>query len=301
MTASMAGLKVITGFTVLGKLKIVYLAIALSLVAAIWRRAAFKQIVRGNVHLLLAALLSLGIVFASGLESARTAFGLELFMMVYVLRLVNGILDDLDERVVKCCGITLTAGVVAFFALLLWHTVGTHHETQRLIAQIEQTQDGIISTQEHDAGIFASHICTMISPDATVNAMNYDPKGWPASIAATYGRDSLVFLPQAFLDDLKNRPEAFETPDASLPYEFFVKRLTEDELVDSVCFDLKPAQVPSLLRPIARRMSRFTETRTKCDKWVIISLYGNRYLIIKRIHDLDDRLIDIDITTHHTS
>ncbi len=304
LAPSALGLKVITGFVVLAKLRIVYLALLATAIAWFTRRNIAKQIIRHNSYLILAMFLSLGIVFASGLESSRTAFGLELFAMIYLLRLLYKWWED-DCRDAKSCvskgskalryrsNIGLAIGLIIFYALLLRHTIASWQESQRLIAQIERTTDGIIGTREHDAGIFSSHICTMLSLDSTVNAMNYDPHGWPASIAATYHRDSLVFLPQTFLDELKAQPGRYDTLSLDMPYEFYVQRIEDDAVIKQVDFLLEPndfSDIPFVFRPIARRMNRYTDTTVTTSKWVTISLYGRRYLLIKRDHQLAHRL-----------
>ena len=321
LTPSALGLKVITGFVVLAKLRIAYIALLATAIAWFTRRDIAKLVLKRNSYLILAMFLSLGIVFTSGLESSRTAFGLELFAMIYLLRLLAKWWGDdcrdakscvtkrqqsiscVTEAEVKrprqgealrCwCNIVLTIGLIIFYVLLLRHTIASWQESQRLIAKIERTTDGIIGTREHDAGIFSSHICTMLSLDSTVNAMNYDPHGWPASIAATYHRDSLVFLPQAFLDELRAQPERHDSLSLDTPYEFYVQRIKDDAVIKQVDFLLEPndfSDIPFVFRPIARRMNRYTDTTVTTSKWVTLSLYGRRYLLIKRDHQLANRL-----------
>ena len=304
LTPSALGLKVITGFAVLAKLRIVYIALLATAIAWFTRRDIAKLVLKRNSYLILAMFLSLGIVFTSGLESSRTAFGLELFAMIYLLRLLSKRWEDdcrdakscvsKGSEALRCwCNIGLTIGLAIFYALLLRHTIASWQESQRLIAQIERTTDGIIGTREHDAGIFSSHICTMLSLDSTVNAMNYDPRGWPASIAATYHRDSLVFLPQAFLDELRAQPERYNSLSLDTPYEFYVQRINDDSVIKQVDFLLEPndfSDIPIVFRPIARRMNRYTDTAVTTSKWVTLSLYGHHYLLVKRDHQLAHRL-----------
>ena len=188
--------------------------------------------------------------------------------------------------------------LVGFYALLMSHTIPTWHETQRLIAQIERNEDGIIGTCEHDAGVFSSYVRTMISNDAAKNAINYDSQGWPLSIAATYHRDSLVFLPQAFLDDLAAHNEKYERLDFNTPFEFFVQHIDDQAAVSEVRMMLSPADFdcfPFFFRPIARRMNRYNTNEVVADKWATVKLFGKNYLLIKKDHDVDSRLIDIKI------
>ena len=293
---SALGLKAFAGLTVLSRLRLIFLALLAIVVGWLFDRKAVKRVVSRHGYLLLAALLSLGIIFTSGLESTRTAFGLELFSMLFVLNLIGEVMKGWSVNILKWSGICLAMGIVAFYALVLRHTIPSWQESRYLIDQIEHTNDGIIATNEHHAGLFSSFICTMLSPDSTVNAMNYDPHGWPASIAATYHRDSLIFLPQAFLDDLKARSERYEYLNLNTPFEFYVQRINDNTTIDKVVFHLAPndfSDISPLLRPIARRMNRYTDTTVPTAKWTIVTLYGRRYLIIKKDHTLHHRLLNI--------
>ena len=298
LSASTIGLKMITGFIVMGKLKVVYLAVLLTVVALFMKPDETQAVVSGNKHLLLAVLLSCGIVFFSGLDSTRTAFGLELFSTIYLLRLVGGFVEDFSTRAIGWSFWIMSMGLAVFYVLLLNHTIASWQESQRLIAQITHTRDGIIGTREHHAGVFSSHICTMLSPDSTVNAVNYDPKGWPASIAATYHCDSLVFLPQAFLDDLKEHSDKYEQLDFDTSLEFFVQHIGKNEEINEIRYLLLPfdfSSLPFFFRPIAMKMKRYNQSSVATTKWATVTLYGKRYLIIKRDHDYDNRLLDIQI------
>lgn len=302
LSPSMLGLKFIDGFTVLGKLKVVYLAILLCAASAIWSPVTLRKVLRENVHLLGACLLSLGIVFVSGFTSARTAFGLELFALVFALRLIGETIPLLGGKTVKCCSIVLGVALVLFYGMLLRHTVLSWQEAQRLIAQIEHTPDSIIGTNEHDAGLFSSFVCTMISNDASANAVNYNPKSWPLSIAKVYHRDSLVFLPQAFLDDVKLHPDHYAAIDMNTPFEFFVSSLADDAEVEEVRFELAPTDFDSLpfyFRPIARKMNRYNDAVKTTDKWSAVNLYGKRYIIVKKDHEVLPRLKKVSITARH--
>jgi len=128
--------------------------------------------------------------------------------------------------------------------------------------------------------------------------VNYDPKGWPASIAATYHCDSLVFLPQAFLDDLKEHSDKYEQLDFDTSLEFFVQHIGKNEEINEIRYRLLPfdfSSLPFFFRPIAMKMKRYNQSSVATTKWATVTLYGKRYLIIKRDHDYDNRLLDIQI------
>lgn len=299
IAVSTIGVRIKTGLTLYAKLRLIYLAIIIAIVAWIKDRHALKEAIVSNNYLIGAIALSGAIVLTCGLSSTRTAFGLELFSMVFLLRLLGLYVKNVTAPTLRYCTIAITIGLMVFYTLLLRHTIPSWQEAQRLIAQITRTHDGIIGTNEHPAGIFSDFICTMISPDAAPNSANYKYTQWPVSIAATYHCDSLVFLPQIFLDDLKLHSGKYEQIDKSLPLEFFVQHLEDHESISEVCYLLSPtdfSSFPFFLRPIARKMNYYKSTSAVCNKWAIVTLYGKRYLIIKRDHDYDNRLIDIQIT-----
>lgn len=296
---STIGLRIKTGLTSFVKLRLIYLAILFTIVVWAKDRKLLKEVIVNNNYLIGAILLSCAIVLTCGLPSTRTAFGFELFSMLFLLRLLGCYVKKFRPLTLMRCTIVMTVGLVVFYALLLRHTIPSWQETQRLIAQITQTHGGIIGTNEHQAGIFSSHIRTMLEPDAAPNSAYYKYTTWPVSIAATYHCDSLVFLPQAFLDDLKVHSESYERLNLKTPLEFFVQRLDDGERISEVRYLLSPADFstfPFFFRPIARRMNYYNTTSAISNSWAIVTLYGKRYLIIKRDHDYDDRLRDIQIT-----
>lgn len=298
LTVSSVGLKVITGFIIMGQLKVVYLALLSTIASWFIDRYKTTRIIRQNNYLLMAALLSCAIVFLCGVRSPRSAFGLELFAMIYLLRLLGAYVELIRPQAIRLCTIIMTIGLVAFYSLMLRHAIPTWQESQRLINQITQTHGGIIGTHEHQSGIFSNHIGTMLTLDSTASAVNFMPSGWARSIAATYHCDSLVFLPQTFLDDLKLHSEKYERFDLTTSLHFFVQHLDGDEAVGEIYYKLSSpdySTLPFILRPIARRMHSYNLTSVFCNKWAVVTLYGKRYLIVKRDHDYDDRLLDIQI------
>lgn len=298
--ASALGLKVVNLFTILSQLKLIYIALIAGVCLWAVNRPQAKRVLADNAFLLVAIVIAGAIALVAGIASTRTAFGMELFSLILALRLIAELLPWSRKRLMRWCGLLVVGALIVFYGMLLYHTTLSWTEAQRLTYQIENTHDGIIGTHEHDCGPVTDYVCTMISRDATAGAVNYDAHGWPASMAATYHRDSLVFLPQAFLDDLKRHPERYETLDRQTPFEFYVQRLGAQQSVQEVRFTLGPADysaLPFYFRPVARCMNRYTDSEVTSDKWAIVTLYGKRYLLIKKIHEhgLDGRVTDIKI------
>lgn len=284
--------------TVLSQLRILYLALLLTLVLCFTHCGAVLRVLKKNIHIIIAVFLSFGIVFASGMPITRPAFGLEFFSLVYLLRLLGEVAPSFNAKVLKRCGQILSLAIVVFYGMMMSHAVPNWQETNRLVDQIEHNSDGIISTQEHDAGPFTSFMCTMIEKDTSDYATNFDPRTEPASIAATYHRDSLVFLPKVLLDDLKPYPEHYDTLNLNSPYGFYIKRLGDSEQVSEVNYLLQPledAASAPFFKKLAIKASHYPDTIQLTHQWAVLNLYGNKYLVINKLNGIRDRLKDIKI------
>ena len=285
-------MKIYAGFIILSKLRIIYITFIFMLVLWIKQRSVLKELITCNAYLLLAIIPALGIVFISGFDAARTAFGLELYCLILLLRAIGKTFLNHSLHI-NIIGATIFLGLSIFYGFVIYHAIPSWQETQNLIFQIQNNKDGIIKTNEHDAGAFTSFIRTMIDKDDSEYAMFYDAHNeWPVVMAASYHRDSLVFLPEAFLKDIKLNPNRCDNFDMGSPYEFFVKKIGEAQ-IDSVFWQLNPtdfSKIPFFFRPIAKRLGRYVDNVRECEKWTILYLYGQRYLVVKKEHAWDKRL-----------
>lgn len=292
VTVSALVLKAFSAFVVLKKLHIIHITIIVMVVMWFKQRTLLKSLIKENAFLLLATVPALGIIFVSGFQSPRTAFGLEFYCLIFLLRMVGRIVEYANSKTLNRIGAVLFMCVGLFYGFVIYHAVSAWQETQHLIYQIKNNKDCIIGTDEHDSGIFSSYIRTMIMEDKYRHAMYYDAHDPnPQNIAAVYHRDSLIFLPQDFIDEIKLNPQKFEDFDMNSPYEFFIKKVSSEQ-IDSVIWKLGPtdfSKMPFFYRPIAKRLGRYVEKLSGCEYWKVIYLNGQRFLIVKKDHVWDDR------------
>ncbi len=297
-------LKVISSLIVLSKLRIIYITLIVIIYLRKYHFHLLKSLIKDNSYLLFAILPALGIVIASGLEASRTAFGLELFCMIFLLRMVARVIKTINYNILNRVSILLIMVISIFYGFVFYHAYQTWRETQQLITQINNNTDGIIGTNEHDSKIFSSFIRTMIMRDDQPYSMYYDSHNFfTKNIAATYNRDSLIFLPQKFIREIRFNPNRYAEFDMDSPYEFFVKKIGEAQ-IDSVFWQLNPtdfSKIPFFYRPIAKRLGRYVDNVSECNKWTILYLYGQRYLIVKKAHAWDKRLKGILVIEKETA
>ena len=296
--------KLYTTLLALSQLRIVYLALAMVLLMAFRHRPLLKSILRSNLYLVLAILFSIGVVFISGFSIPRAAFGVELYSLLLLMRLLGGVWPSIASGARRWGGVLMAAGVAVFYLLVLWNAFQAWQEDRRQVAQIHAVAGagGVIATNEHPAGVFSPFICTMIEHDSSVNSIYYAPHREPYSIASAFGCDSLVFLPQAFLDDLRLHPDHYTRLDLQSPFEFFAVQLGDGDTIHQVTYLLKPLTfkwLPASLQGMALELAHKVEPTSGeslvTDHWVVLELYRRRYLLIKRFHYFDTRLTGIGI------
>ena len=81
-----------------------------------------------------------------------------------------------------------------------------------------------------------------------------------------------------------------------------MQRIDNDAVIKQVDFLLEPndfSDIPIVFRLIARHMNRYTDTTVTTSKWETLSLYGRRYLLIKRDHQLAHRLKAIRVQNNN--
>ncbi len=292
VAVSALALKAFSAFVVLKKLHIIHITIIVMVIMWFKQRALLKSLIKENAFLLLATVPAMGIVFVSGFQAPRTAFGLEFYCLIFLLRMVGRILEYIKPKTLNIIGAVLFMGVGSFYGFVIYHAFYAWQETQHLIYQIKNNQSCIIGTDEHDSGIFSTYVRTMIMEDKYRHAMYYDAHDPnPQNIAAVFHRDSLIFLPQSFIDEIKLNPNKYEDFDMKSPYEFFIKKISNEQ-IDSVVWELGPtdfSKMPFFYRPIAKRLGRYVEKLSGCEYWKVIYLNGQRYLIVKKDHVWDER------------
>lgn len=292
--------KIVSGFITLCKLRIIYITIIAVILLWFKKRLLIRSLINENAYLLIAIIPALGIVFVSGFEAARTAFGLELYSLIFLLRITSSYLKEVKIQPSKIIGIVLSLLIIVFYGFILYHAIPTWKESKNLITQIQENNNTLIETNEHNAGVFRPYIRTLLfSEKQSGHVMNYYPHNWMNdAMASIYQKDSLVFLPKKFLQEIRLNPIKYKDFDIHTEYEFFVKLIDQDTQIKSVFWQLYPydfSSIPFFFRPIAKRLGRYAKTVDESSHWVTLELYGHRYIFVKRAHAWNDRLRAIQI------
>ena len=109
------------GMLAMGELRIIYLFIVVLLVLLLFRKIQAKAFFRQNVHLFIAILITLAIVFYSGIpNNIRTAYMAELGALLLLLRMFTYI--HLNHRIRKIILSLLIAALLVYTVPLVYYS-----------------------------------------------------------------------------------------------------------------------------------------------------------------------------------
>ena len=251
--------------------------------------AVFKKIPKGffseNLLWLVAVGVSFVFVLMTGHQAAHSRFGIELFSLVLILRLMDHF--AIPKSVV------VTSGLIACIVLALtaYYSYLNNQEFRRCVAQIQSTGTGIIETDEVKWPSFFDRLVVRFKPSENDDYYYYQ-SDW---IDRYYGKDNLLFMPHRFMERIRNDVGAYEVFDVNTDLPFYAKR-TDVESVESAVFHLsEPVKkdIPLLLRPIAGKMERYSAKEVKTNDLSVVTLPQGRFILVMKNHMIADRVESI--------
>ena len=282
--------KILSGFVLLSKLKLIYIAIA----GLIWM--AYKEgkqkilyFLKDNLLICGGIFFSMGIVFLSGFHSSRTAFGTELFSFLLIIKMLANYNCKKNIYTIVSMILCLLYGGIVYCSVL------NYKEYQRILQQIKEPSTCIITTKDSHYGIIENWIRTPLVSSNSEYFFAYSPSSWEnQDIATTYHKDSLIFLPEEFIENISS--DKFDTFSTTPTLPFYAKRLSDYQKISKVVYQLKEtdfASLPFYIRPFAHNLGRYTLTEVKTDKFAVININGTPYLLIGKNKMIDHRVKDI--------
>ena len=163
-----------------------------------------------------------------------------------------------------------------------------YKESQRCIAQIQNTETRIIETNEVNCPRFFDRMIVRFKPSENSDYY-YLKSAW---IDRYFEKGPLVFLPHRFLEQTRRNLAFFEEFDPHTDLPFYAK------LVDSCTFHkavfhlapVKKTDIPLLVRPIAGKMERYSAEHVETDRIDYVDLPEGRFLLVMKNHMIDNRV-----------
>ena len=261
------------------------------LLLALFLLAIFKKLPVGfftdNLSWFVALGVSFLFVLSTGHHADHSRFGIELFSLILILRLLSHY--SIPRSLAVICGLF----VVVILMQTLYYSRLNYQEYQRCIAQIQNTETGIIETNEVECPHFFDRMIVRFKPSEKSEYYYYN-SAW---IDRYFEKERLVFLPHRFLEQTRRELSSFEEFDTKTDLPFFAK--LEDSCVFSkAVFHLAPVKktdIPFVLRPFAGKMERFSADQVETDKISIIDLPEGRFLLVMKNHMIDNRVDRISL------
>ena len=275
-----------SSFLAMGNLRLLPLLLLVLLALAI-----FKKIPQGffsdNLLWFVAAGISFIFVLITGHQAAHSRFGIELFSLILILKLL--------EHFIIPRSIVTISGVVAIVVLAqtLYYSRLNHQEYERCIAQIRQTENGIIETNEVTCPSFFGRLILRFKPSENEDYY-YCQSGW---IDRYFGKKGLLFLPHRFLERIRHDKRAFEEFETPTDLPFYAKRINGDS-VQSATFLLSEPQagdVPILLRPFADKMERYSAKEVRTSNLAVVDLPQGTFVLVMKNRVIANRVVSISV------
>lgn len=255
-----------------------------------------KEFYIKNMIVVNALFFSIGLIFFSGCFYLRVATGIELFSIILILSLIQYYNIPITRRLkIIVCTITCL-----LYSVIVYCSIGNYQEYKRIIAQIKQKQGTtIIPINEINPPFYVEVYILRFLDDTRAEMGNcyYYDNCWNRCIAATYGYDSIAFVPKIVYNDIINNSDKINDIRKQKDYPFYVIPTDNIEGVTPT-FILKPTdfhQIPFYIRPVAHRMLRYTATEVPASQYGTINIKGREYFFVNRHDAIDDRVESISL------
>lgn len=277
-------------------LRIFFILLSVLLIGYISRYKSFiKGFVKENWICIVVICISFIFIVFTKFDSDYSRFGIEIYSLILLLRLFTRV--SIPKTICSICTILLCMFLSFMFLPLNY---ANHKEFLNIIAKIKSHDTEFIQySNRPNNSIYQQRFVISSPPNYLEVAMPYKKDNWENTIIANYYQtDSLAFIPSLFLDDLKQKPANYEHfhTDRNLP--FYAKRLPEGTDIKNVTFllrETKKEEIPFYFRPFANRLARYSATEIGTDKYAVVEIEGDLYLLVSKNPMIDFRMKDIRI------
>lgn len=285
------------GMQTMQELYLIYLFIILFLILAVIRKIRVREFVCDNFPLLVAMMITLFIVFYSGIAgNVRPAYSLEFCSLILILRMLSGF--HLEKRPKRILTSLLMLILAAYTIPVCYYSYVNYQEHCDIESQIKKGEQLVVLDSREMPKWIEKNVCRTVN-FFTGHPYYFDPDGdMCCYIAAYYGIDHVSFCPRQVLNLMDSHPEAFDsfTDCGGLP--IYALRLSDKKEVYNVSYmldeeaDSRPFYkrwFPSWVWGYdAHRFHPFFQQ---------VMFEDADYLFIKKIPQLEDRATGFEIET----
>lgn len=234
----------------------------------------------------------IGVLFAiifvtfTGHLSGHSRFGIELFSLIILLCIFP------YEKMPRSENAIILSVTIIYLLACMPYCVWNYQEFKKVEEQIQETDDGIISTNEvHPASYAERMVLHFNYPEGSEYYSVYDE--WHSKMIVRYYKRTdvkLCFVPEGFLQDV-HKGLVDDNFDVNTRHPFYACCWHNNEEPSSVTFILEKNRWASL--PIIGTMERFSAETIKTNNWQVLEINGAKYLLVKKNPMIQERVIDI--------
>lgn len=251
--------------------------------------AVFKKIPKGffsdNLLWFVAVGTSFVFVLITGHQAPHSRFGIELFSLVLILQLLGNL--KIPRSLVAVSGIIASV----MLAQTLYYSYLNHQEYKRCVAQIQSTDTGIIETNEVKCPSLFDRLIVRFKPSEE-DDYYYCHSAW---IDRYFGKENLLFMPQRFMERVRNDMSAFEEFEVDTDLPFYAKRVDNGSFQSAVLHLSEPRlkDIPLLFRPVAEKMERYSANEVTTSDLTVVALPQGMFVLVMKNHMIADRVRSI--------
>lgn len=222
--------------------------------------------------------------------SSRSRFGIELFSLILLLRLIPSLFYSRWMM-----AIFLLLNMFIYLPVITYARLN-YEEYRNCKLQMEKTTCSIVETNEVKCHPFIERfIIKFRESEESDSYSSKDTFGW---IERYFGVHDILFLPHRFVERLRHDRESFKDFEMNNDLPFYAKRIDGNTQFSKAVFHLAEtdmAKVPFFLRPIANKMQRYAASEVETNKVDVITLPEGRFLLVYKNSMVDERVTGISV------
>jgi len=275
-------------------LRIFYLLILFLIVKVAFRRLNFKQWIKKEQILVIATLVSLFFILATGFYLAHSRFGIEFFSLLLLLRAIEW--KRIGNIAVSVANVaTLAFAVYTITVCHECYTVGQEELSHAAKGESLILTAKPVKTSSYMRRFVLDYYGYGLR-DGLDEEKYYGDDDWIPDYYGYHGK--LVYmLPRNFVEDVEAHPDLYNDFRTLDEQPFYAIRLTPEQDIWYAELSYEPSKYNKLPWPLNRITMKYTdETDWDISDVKVMEIKGERYALIRRPRpDQDNRLKEIKL------
>lgn len=271
----------------MNNLRLFFVLLVLMLVKLFRNKKEFISWVKREQIFLYVVVVTFLFVVTTGIGVARSRFGVELFSLLLILRMIDW--NKISNKAVTILNIiTVIASVYA-----ISECANCYKVNQQELSQI-CSDNQVIATTDPSSNRFARRYTLNYAFRSYIGNNKFKYYGELPGLSDYFGYSHVIFMPNAFLEDLKNHPGKYDEMHTENNLPFFAQRVPKGAEIQKATVAFNNDNSNSLLNRFLDRLSGNLHHYT--IKTQTVSIDDQDYVIVPKLRpNLDNRLKEITL------